>query len=451
MSSFSTVIETGLILLIVFTTLALGGVHIWAYTLMELTVLLLVAIWFISMVMNGDFRIPKTPLNIPILLFICLILFQLIPLPDAILNLLSPNTQRLYRETLDTLKLPIELSNTISLNPYVTKMGLLKIMAYTGVFFLIVANITTHRQVRMFLTIIVITGFFISLFGLIQRFTWNGKIYWFIEFTPGAGPFGPFIYRNNFAAYIDLILPISLGLFMSERDRGKRILLGFMGVIMAVAVFFSLSRGGVIAFTGGMAFMGMLLLLNTSKGGYRRWWLILGGFLIAVLLYLIYLGIDPVIERLATLTDEELFLKEHRPIVWDATMKVVQDYPLLGTGLDTFETVFPRYQPLRVSSVRWDYAHNDYIQFMTETGIIGSLIGIIFFALLFKNVFTALNKSESITQNYLLIALLSSVVAFMLSIIFDFHTHIPADALLFTTLLGILVKLSSSPYSSSQG
>jgi O-antigen ligase len=448
---FDTVIETGLIFLIVFTPLAFGAVHIWAYTIMELTVLFLVTVWLIKMIVaEGKIRIPKTPLNIPVILFICLILFQLTPLPEAVLNIISSNTQHFYTETYKAV-IPdqptghpaVQLSNTISLYPYATKTELLKILTYIGVFFLIIGNIFTDRQKNRLLTAIIATGFLLAVFGLIQYFTWNGKIYWFRELTHGGSPFGPFINRNNFAGYIILIIPVALATLMVRRDKSIKILFGFMTVVMATALFLSLSRGGIFAFLGAMGTMVLLLLFLRYEGGSKKGLLIVGGFLISLLLYLAYIGIDPVIDRVATLTEKETYLEQVRWVVWNATAEIVRDYPFVGTGLDTFEAVFPRYQPLEVSGLRWLDAHNDYLQFMAETGIVGSLIALTFFILFFKRIFSSLNNSEPRIQNYLLIGLLSSVVVFLLSIMFTFNTHIPANALLFAVILSMAVKLST--------
>jgi O-antigen ligase len=194
---------------------------------------------------------------------------------------------------------------------------------------------------------------------------------------------------------------------------------------MATALFLSLSRSGIFAFLGAMAFMGFLILCTRFEGGSKKGVLIIGSFLVALFVYLVYIGIDPVIDRVATLKEKETYLQEERWVVWNATAEIVRDYPLVGTGLDTFEAVFPRYQPLEVSGHRWLDAHNDYLQFLAETA------------------FSSLNSPEPRTQNYLLIGLLSSVVGFLLSIIFTFNTHIPANALLFAVIFAMIMKLSA--------
>jgi len=99
------IIKWGLIFLIIFTPLAFGTVHTWSYTLMELTVILLLLIWLLKLIVTsknpkGTSHFVRTPLNLPILLFVLLVLLQLLPLPPKAIKHLSPNTYNLYKTTL---------------------------------------------------------------------------------------------------------------------------------------------------------------------------------------------------------------------------------------------------------------------------------------------------------------------------------------------------------------
>jgi O-antigen ligase len=379
------------------------------------------------------------------------VFLQLAPLPEQVLKVISPGTPDFYAETRaaigpapDAAHSTIRFNNTVSLNPYATRTELFKLLAYTGVFFLVLGNITTRGQERRFLAAVIIIGFVLSVFALVQHFTWNGKIYWLRDVPRGAGPFASFINKNNFAGYINLIIPVTLGMVMARRDKSKKVLFGFMAVVMATALFLSLSRGGVFAFGGGMLFMGVFLLSTRYGGGYRKTVLLLAAFLLPLLLYLVYMGIDPVMDRLATLTERETYIKEGRWAVWAATAGIFKDYPVFGTGLDTFGSVFPAYQPPEASGLLWLDAHNDYLQLLAETGIVGTAIALGFFVLLFKRAFCALNSREHGPRSYLLAALLASVVAFLLSVVLTFNTRIPANALMFAVILAMVVKLSGA-------
>ena len=139
-------IEGGLLFLIIFTPLAFGTVHIWSITVMELLVAFLVMLWMIKSLniqrLKGDYLINynrdaggqvllscsrlglvKTPLNIPILLFIALVVFQLTPLPPSALKLISPGTYQLYSETLPHAWPASELKGTEESTTDIRKSG----------------------------------------------------------------------------------------------------------------------------------------------------------------------------------------------------------------------------------------------------------------------------------------------------------------------------------------
>ncbi len=450
---FDIVIEAGLIFLVVLTPFAFGAVELWAYTIMELVVLALVAVWLLKMVVvEREVRLPRTPLNLPIMLFICLVLFQLIPLPEALLKIVSPGAQDVYSQTLMSVgaehiaasrEVLSSGGGAISLSTYATKTELLKILAYIGVFFLIVGNVNTDKQKNRLIAAVIITGFVLSVFGIIQSLTWNEKLYWVRELTYGGSPFGPFVNKNNFAGYITMIIPLSLAMLFVKKVAGMKFLLGFAAVVMSTALFMSLSRGGVVAFFGALCFMGLLLMLSRREYSDRkRVVLVIGFFLVALPLYLVLVGMDPVVERLSTLVEKGTYVRELRWPVWAATVGMIKDFPIFGAGLDSFESVFPAYRPVEAYGLHWLDAHNDYLQFVAETGLAGAIIALMFFVRFFRTCLAFLRDSVSSHGKFLLIGLVSSVVGFLLSIIFTFSTHIPAVALMFAVILAMAVKVS---------
>ncbi len=456
--SFDVVIEAGLVLLIVFTALAFASVELWAYTVMELAALVLVTLWFLKMILiEGELRVSWTPLNILVIFFIGLVLFQLVPLPEGVLKVISPSAGEIYAGTKSALApavaggaLEYGLNSTVSLYPYATRTELLKLLSYAGVFFLITGNFKTARQNERFLCAIVFIGFFIALFGLVQHFSWNGKMFWIRELTHGGSPFGPFVNKNNFAGFIVMIIPVALSMFMMKRDLAVKGLFGFMALVMTAALFLSLSRGGVVAVFGALGVMGLLLFLANYDGSYKRGILILVFFLASLLLYLLYMGIGPVAERMMTLADKETYLSEGRWAVWAATVSIFRDFPLFGTGLDTFEMVFPLYQSADLFGQGWQDAHNDYLQLLAEMGLAGVLVVLAFFGLIWKRALSVLFNRRALENNFLLIGVVSSVAGFMFSMMLTFNIRIPADALLFAVMLAMLVNLSKKGANQNQ-
>src|SRR5712691_4923235 len=92
----------GILFLILFTPLAFGAVHPWAFSLMEVVVFLLVILWMGKLLFSPDpyTLLPPRFLALPLMLFISFVFFQLLPLPPSLLHFVSPTTYELYSRSL---------------------------------------------------------------------------------------------------------------------------------------------------------------------------------------------------------------------------------------------------------------------------------------------------------------------------------------------------------------
>ena len=444
------IIEGGIIFLILFSPLAFGSVEPWAYSIIEISVIFLVLIWLIKIWMKSSVKkrdanpstfsldYLKTPLNLPILIFIGFILLQLIPLPAPVLKAVSPNTYEIYIDSQNAInqitnERPSAEANiglsSLSLNLYATKNELYKIVAYALLFFLIINNVNSFKKIRRILTYIVIFAFSLSLFAIIQKLTWNGKIFWFRELRYGGVPFGPYVNGNHYAGYMEMLIPLAIGLIFLSKDFNKKLMLGFMTIVMAGTVFMSLSRAGMVSLICSLVFLS--LMLSQTKNPKHRFPIV---FLIVIclLLFLAYIGIlSDALNEILTLTEPDKLLQEMRPQVWKDSIYYFKDFPIFGSGLGTFENVFPKYKSFSPQLI-YLYAHNDYIQALTECGALGFLI-ILWGIITFSNTIFRYIKKEPIT-----ICLVTSVVAIGIHSLFDFNLHIPANAVILFIIIGLL-------------
>ena len=444
-------IEGGIIFLILFSPLAFGSVEPWAYSIIEITVISLALTWLIKIwmkrsVKNRHANNPsafsldylKTPLNLPILIFIGFILLQLIPLPESVLKAVSPDTHEIYVDSQNAIN---QLSNeqsssekstssrSLSLNPYATKNELYKIVAYALLFFLIIHNANSFVKIRRILTSIVIFAFSLSLFAIIQKLTWNGKIFWFRGLRYGGSPFGPYVNHNHYAGYMEMVIPLAIGLIFLSKDINKRLMLGFMTIVMAGTVFMSNSRAGMVSMICSLVFLSLMLTL--SKNPKHRFPFV---FLIVIslLLFLAYIGIlSDSLNRILTLTEPDRLSQELRPKVWKDSLNIYKDFPIFGSGLGTFENVFPKYKSF-ANQITFSHAENEYLQALTECGALGFLIilwGIIIF---FKTIFRYAKK------DLMTLCLFTSAVAIAIHSLFDFNLHIPANAVIFSIIISLI-------------
>ena len=464
------VIECGIIFLIVFTPLAFGTVHVWAYTVMELTVLFLLLVWLLKLIyLNRSFSgfrlsLVKTPLNLPLCLFFLLVLFQMVPLSPSVIEHISPNTYDLYIQTVPgygvqeaDLNAPDKISTNrpLSIYSHATRDELLKIFAYVAVFFLIINNIKTRDQMRRLVLAIIITGTIVAFLGILQMLSGTNKIYWFWLSKYKIGNyFGPYVNPNHFAGYMGMVIPLGIGLLIAqllnrslipagswrhrlsviESHLSKNSLLIFLIVIMGLSLIFSLSRGGILCFLFSMVFFFTILGIKRSQRKKRKIGAVILGLIFAML---IWIGIDPVLKELSTLANIR-FTSDARTIVSKDTLDIARDFPFFGVGLGNFQHIYPKYTTLKLRGV-FTHAHNDYMEMLADTGWPGAILffgGIVF--LLIKTLLLWHRRRDPFVTGITLGAVTGAVFILLQNMV-TFNFHIPANAMLFFIILGLTV------------
>jgi O-antigen ligase len=228
---------------------------------------------------------------------------------------------------------------------------------------------------------------------------------------------------------MELLAPLPIVLAATGYYRGgQRWLAAFAGILMASSIFLSLSRGGMIAFFAQMIFLAVMLFVCERRREA------LGTLLMAALGVAIVLssaGADPVLARIATIktrwtADVEL---DRLAIVKDSRPMFLQK-PLLGWGLGQFPVVYPRFRSFYLDSFV-NEAHNDYVQFLVETGVLGFACVL---ALLAGTFWIGVRRARLLLWRFegaATLALLTAIVGILVHGGSDFNLQIPANALLF--------------------
>jgi O-antigen ligase len=390
-------VRTGLCALVVFAVLAHGAVEDWARAVLETGAGLLFLVWAAVFYLNreGDQEVVLTPLLPPLLLLATVALAQLL--------------------------LPITASS------YDTRMGLDLLAAYAILLFLATQVFRTSDQWRSFVWFIMIFGFLMAVFGILQQVTFNGKLYWFREMRYGGIPFGPYVNRNHFAGFIELVVPVALVPLILGKVRKERWYLVTIFVLLPIgALFLSASRGGVVSFGVEVGVLVLMMLLRRTGGQH-----VLAGGLVLLLAFLLvsWLGVKQVLDRFSSLQSLEVTSGKRASMRQD-TWRIFLDHRWTGTGLGTLQTVFPAYETNYDGKIV-NHAHNDYLEGLAETGIAGGLCGAVFLGILF---FVSLRQLLQRDKPFAAALHLSGLVAcsgFLVHSLVDFNLHIPANALLF--------------------
>lgn len=440
-----------ILLLVPFLALSFGGVQKWAFTSMQLVVFALFLVWTLSSLYDtkkdSSLILPHKNLVffITFLPFIFYVLLQATPMPLGFIKLVS--------QSLFDLKERLGLSNTVkfpyslSINRYETFTALFKV---TSCFLIVIITSILFRKkkhLKLGLYFIAFIGFLISLFGIMQYLSWNGKVYWTRAISGGA-PFGPFINHNHFAAFANMtVLPfLSLalhqykGFVRSMAWRGKYGLIIFFSLIIIImAIFMSGSRGGVVSLIAGVIVM---LFILRREGEVK-----VNLFLLSIILAFVT-GLFFIIERWQVLDTLSSLLTFHEDISllyrfkgWKVAIQVFMDFPVAGTGFGTFGEIFLLYRPTSMLTT-FNHAHNEYLQFLTEGGLFGLLlisIPLVYFSLTFNPIMTNDGDREI---RYVRAGLFAAMVALLVHNTLEFNMRVPANAYLFSFMLGLYLTLS---------
>jgi hypothetical protein len=260
------VIRTGICILVAFAVLAHGAVEPWSEAVLEIGAALLLLVWVGTVLTSAEWKLVWNPLLLPLLGFWLLAALQLVLGITAV--------------------------------PYLTRIELLKYSSLVALFFLGVQSYRTRSQWRNFVWFLMCLGFAVSLFAILQHFTFNGKLYWVRELQFGGIPFGPFVNRNHFAGLMELLIPPGLAILILGGERRDQLpLIALFTLLPIGALFLSASRGGIISFVAEIGFLAILIVARR-----REKKVLVAAALILTLAAIVvsWLGIGAALDRVAT-------------------------------------------------------------------------------------------------------------------------------------------------------
>ena len=406
---------------IVLSALAYGTVHYWALGLFNLGGLTILVLWVLDAWRLGNLRINRNLLQLPLLGALVLGLVQLLPIREVT----GPG-----------------MTSSLSFDPNSTRLVLVQLASLLIYFSATLVFIDTPHRLRVLVRTIMVFGFCLALFGLTQSFTSPTKVYWMRELNQSTA-FGPFINRHHFAGYMELTIALPLGLlFAGAVDKEKRLLYLFIAGLMGVALVMTASRGGIISLIAEVLFLTIVTAIWRTPSERRRTRIgrlkvvasrvaLAGVLLFSLFLGVILLGGEFSLTRFIDTvnTNDPTTGRAH---FWAVTLEIIKAHPFVGTGLGAYGVVYTRYDT-RNGLFRLEQAHNDYLQVLSDAGIIGAVLGLGFVALLFYKALQRAKSRDDFRRGVAL-ASLSGCFAVLVHSFFDFTLHTTSNALLFLVL-----------------
>jgi O-antigen ligase len=378
--------------------LAFGAVQTWWWAVLALIAALTLTLWAVSSARRRLVELAWSPLFVPAGLFLLLATVRFLTV--------YPADSASGRNAL---------------------LGLVTNLIFYFVAVQLAANATPESW-RFRGPLVVAYTFGVSLFAIVQYFTSPTQLYWSLAPRWSSWVFGPYVNHNHYAGLMEMLIPLSAGYALSYQGP-LRPLLAF-GVLTPVAsVLLSGSRGGMLALLLEAA---LLIAILVRKGrDYRR--LIVTAVALAIFAAVVgFLWMDPggLAKRLQSTFEpfhtSDVSFVQRRQVSLDS-LRILRDHLWLGTGLGSFAVVYPKYQSIPTDAV-WGHAHNDYVEVLSETGLVGGLLIGVAVLVWFRMAFGSLSDRLRHRLGWIQLGAALGCCGLLLHSLVDFNLHIPANA-----------------------
>jgi len=451
-----------------------GGEVVWQYLLFTASIFSLATIYFINNSNNlpGKFA-TLSSIKIPLILLGAWLVYQglqTIPLPINLVDMNLPSVAELNTNPSTNLSTNLSTNywQTISIAPNVTLIELIKHTSYLTVFILALLLLNSKQRIIILANTLFLGSAIIALYSLINHYT-NGVFDLISSIPPWTSPWeksahGTFSYQNHYASFLTLTIPLGYGLIYANLKKSSNQQLGKTNLekvidlvmstnglyllsllIMITALFKTASRGGnsIFVISIVITFLCVLLKQNKPTKEKAKKTLLLLISMIAIAIIIIVTGVsDSLTKRL----ESQGYNPNGRALMHQTALSIIKERPLIGTGAGTYPILQHKYKAPELGlSEMSKRAHNDYLELLTNQGIIGfSLLGVATL-LLFIRLFNGLKKSRSSKKSSLhglQVASFCAVVAILLHSLADFNFHLPVNAVYFYLILALGIKIA---------
>ncbi|MEQ1761968.1 MAG: O-antigen ligase family protein [Pyrinomonadaceae bacterium] len=407
--------------LIAFATLLYGAVHQGVLALVYISIVLMVVLWAADGLRFGSIRFGREPIQLILFAAALYGLFQVMP-----------------AGTVSATGGVDGIPWTISLDPFATQVNALHFLAL-GLFLAFVCqSIDSANRLRKLAIFITTFGAFYAFYAILQSLLSPTMIFGLLE---RPMPFGSFVSRNNFAGLMEMAVAIPLGMVLSGSiSKDKRLIYLTAAVLMGISIVLSGSRGGLIALVVQIGFLGFITYSLRDRSSKLLKVGLAAGILAAIILGTAFVGGENALSRIREdqTTAEGVVT---RPQIWKVTVKMIGANLPFGVGLGAYGVAYTKYDEAS-GFERVEQAHNDYLQVVSDGGIVGGALGLAFLFLVFKLGWKA-SRVSNLERRGIASGAFAGIFGVLLHSLFDFVLHTTAIALLFLTLVGMLVAAGS--------
>ena len=448
------------IVLLTWGVLALGATRPWAYLPLLAGMAIYGAVAFLKREEPG---LIAQGLCFSLATLCGAVFLQLIPLPADLINVISPAMAPLAvfrgaastaagHATLDRWA----LSRPLSIDPSATALGLACVMALSLFFVGTVRTMGPDGARRLAVGLIGL-GTIVAVLGIAEASGLWGGIYAAagLPLPPDSKPFGPFSSKNHYAGWMLMTLALTMGYLCAALEHtgllshagrrrsfrgsrrmgtGRMLAVQCAATAMAVALVQTRSRGGILCLATAIVTLGGFLMRRCASTRARM--LVASPLVLLLLTGIVVTGAQPIVSRFAA---GSWSTAHGRLPIWRQAMAIAQDFPITGSGFNTYQTIVPFYTTPEVDEP-YEGAHNDFLQLAAEGGLLLELpvlatIG--FFIWEARQRFRE-SSNDTVTE-WLRIGAVGGLSLMAVQETVDFSLQVPGNAALFVVLAAIAV------------
>jgi O-antigen ligase len=378
---------------------------------------------------------------------------QLIPLPAEVVRVISPGVTHVMGEV--PARSGGDISLPLSVHPRATLLALTFVTALS-LFFIGVVRMFGRGEASKVAAGLVVLGGIVACIGIAeQRTSWSG-VYGMLRLPlpPDSSPLGPFASRNHYAGWVLMAFAITMGYLCAIVDgsltparvgRPHRVAMRIARTVwavtvagtvsaMALAIIQTGSRAGILGLVVALTVIGGRLLHRVASTKARI--LVATALLLLPVLGVAMAGMQLIVNRFVS---HSWSTAHGRLPIWRQAVGIVRDFPLTGSGLNTYQHAV-RFYPVADLDKPYEGAHNDFLQLATEGGL---LVGIPVLSIAACFVRQATQRfHDSCDDDATRWIRLGAVTGLLLMVgqeMVEFSLQVPGNAALFAVLAAIAV------------
>jgi O-antigen ligase len=426
----------GVLLLLVFSAVPYGTAEPWWKAAFVSAVFLLAIVAIVETLISGEFRVVAAAGVVLSMLALSALAF----VQTISLNTGSPDPGIAARGAW----------NAISADPYQTRFFVLQLLALTILLLLLYRYFRSPFRVKLLIHVILTVGVGSAVFGLLRQTVQHDPGFVLPRTMPGQG-YGQFINKNHFAFLMEMTLGLGLGmLLVNARNRDRMMVYVALLLPIWLGLVLSNSRGGILAMLSQIAVAAILLTKtrdadSPTKPGSRVLHAVMLVLLVGIVTTgTIWVGGDRLLSSLSQVGREftpestELTAGVTRNEIWRATWKMFTAHPLIGVGMGGYWVAITAFHDASGVSTPQE-AHNEYLELLSSGGLVGFALGIWFGVALFRCARANLHAHDHF-QRTLCFGAVIGITGIAVHSLFDFGLHLLTNAFVFMVLIMLATR-----------